>query len=117
VTALYEEFPPPEEPYSDVTYDLTRVQVAGIKVNPSEGGVILTWTAPVGKSIVSYAVEAKSVLTDALWDRLPSDECPVIENDEGMLSVTIPVQLLNEDGARYTFFSVWAIVETLNSYE
>ena len=117
VTAQYEELPPPEEPYSDVTYDLAQVQVAGIKVNPSEGGVILTWTAPVGEGIVEYAVEAKANLTDAMWDRLSSDVCPVIENGEGMLSVSVPLQLLNADGESYKFFRAWTIVETLNSYD
>lgn len=77
---------------------------------------ILAWTTSLGEVIVEYVMEVKSVLADALWDRLASDESLVTESGEGVLSVEVSPLLLNENGERYKFFKVWAIVETLNSY-
>jgi hypothetical protein len=79
--------------------------------------VTLTWLAPAGVNVVEYIIEAKAVLPDVGWDRLPVDGDTISENETGLLSVTFPAQHMNEAGEVYHFYRVRVITETEQVYE
>gem|GEM_PF-5723301 len=111
LTPLYEPVPPPPPPYHDVTYEDAPVLVKDFKVAFADGQVVLSWDALDGEEVTGYGIGAKAALTDLEWEPLFEDDGIEITEDDGHFTATVPTALANDDGQRYKFFQIRAVVE------